>query len=413
MRKLALCIALFVALSVQPVWSEAAEIQISSTPGGQVLVPGEGTFSYPDGSTVNLAAIIMDPNYLFSGWSGSLVSAGLVEEPNNPITIFRAGADGTIQALFTRIGSSASDRTLHVDRSAIGPIYDGTPDHPFLSIQEAIQAAGPGNRVSVAPGTYVEQINFEGKHITVARAGGPGEPGPYPVIDGGGSGAVVTFDHGEDSRAQLTGFMITNGNDPLDGAGINCIASSPTIRNCIIAGNRGNGLFFLGSTATLSNCTITGNGGKGLGCGLFTFISPKLKVSNTLLWDNIPVDLKVAHGEWPELLFSNYGNGPLGPGSVRVDPLFARPGQWIHEADQSPATDPFLPDTVWVPGDYHLRSQTGRWNPETLTWSQDNTHSPVIDAGDPTDSADAEPLPNGALINMGGYGGTEQASQSL
>ena len=38
---------------------------------------------------------------------------------------------------------------------------------------------------------------------------------------------------------------------------------------------------------------------------------------------------------------------------------------------------------------------------------------PVIDAGDPTDSADAEPLPNGALINMGGYGGTEQASQSL
>ena len=90
MKKLTLCIVLFVALLVQTLRSEAAEIQISATPGGQVVVPGEGTFSYPDGSTVNLAAIIIDPNYLFSGWSGSLVFAGLVEEPDNPITIFRA-----------------------------------------------------------------------------------------------------------------------------------------------------------------------------------------------------------------------------------------------------------------------------------------------------------------------------------
>lgn len=85
----------------------------------------------------------------------------------------------------------------------------------------------------------------------------------------------------------------------------------------------------------------------------------------------------------------------------------------IHAADQSSAADPFLPDTVWVPGDYHLQSRTGRWDPKTLTWHQDNTHSPVIDAGDPTDSAEAEPPPNGAIINMGAYGGTEQASQSL
>ena len=101
MRKLALYIALFVALSVQPVWSEAAEIQISSTPGGQVVVPGEGTFSYPDGSTVNLAAIIIHPNYLFSGWSGSLFSAVLGDEPNKPSHIMREGADGQIERTVT------------------------------------------------------------------------------------------------------------------------------------------------------------------------------------------------------------------------------------------------------------------------------------------------------------------------
>ena len=107
------------------------------------------------------------------------------------------------------------------------------------------------------------------------------------------------------------------------------------------------------------------------------------------------------------------GNGPLGPGSERVDPLFAAPGYWIHTDDQSLSIDPFLENTAWIPGDYHLLSQTGRWHPETNSWQQDDTHSPAIDAGQPTDSVEDEALPNGGLINRGAYGGTEQASQSL
>ena len=69
----------------------------------------------------------------------------------------------------------------------------------------------------------------------------------------------------------------------------------------------------------------------------------------------------------------------------------------IHE-------DPLFADTV--NGDYHLMSQSGRWNPVNSTWTQDASSSPCIDAGDPSSNIGLEPAPNGSIINMGAYGGT-------
>ena len=63
-----------------------------------------------------------------------------------------------------------------------------------------------------------------------------------------------------------------------------------------------------------------------------------------------------------------------------------------------------------VPGDYHLLSELGRWDPKGKVWVQDQVTSPCIDAGDPIASVDSEPIPHGAIINMGAYGGTSQAS---
>ena len=45
-------------------------------------------------------------------------------------------------------------------------------------------------------------------------------------------------------------------------------------------------------------------------------------------------------------------------------------------------------------------------------WTLDNVTSPCIDAGDPTTPVGPEPDPNGGVINMGAYGGTNQASKS-
>ena len=47
----------------------------------------------------------------------------------------------------------------------------GTIESPFSSIQTAINAATDGDTVNVAPGTYYENINFNGKNITVSRSG--------------------------------------------------------------------------------------------------------------------------------------------------------------------------------------------------------------------------------------------------
>jgi len=67
-----------------------------------------------------------------------------------------------------------------------------------------------------------------------------------------------------------------------------------------------------------------------------------------------------------------------------------------------------------VPKQGRIRGcQAGRWDPNSQTWIQDDVTSPCIDAGDPTSPVGDEPEPNGQRINMGAYGGTQEASLSL
>lgn len=77
----------------------------------------------------------------------------------------------------------------------------------YSTIQEAIYAASSGDTILVAPGTYLENINFTGKDLVVQSEEGP----ETTVIDGGQSGSVVTFEYGEGAEARLTGFTLTNG----------------------------------------------------------------------------------------------------------------------------------------------------------------------------------------------------------
>ncbi len=72
--------------------------------------------------------------------------------------------------------------------------------------------------------------------------------------------------------------------------------------------------------------------------------------------------------------------------------------------------DPLFADAAGA--DFHLQSQSGRWDPDEQTWVRDDSTSPCIDAGDPDDPVGDEPAPNGSRINMGAYGGTTQASKS-
>lgn len=102
----------------------------------------------------------------------------------------------------------------------------------YGTIQLAINSVSNGDTVIVKPGTYLENINFYGKAITVTSEQGP----DATVIDGGNSGIVVTFDNNEGSSSRIDGFTITNGNGSF-GGGVRCWETSPTISNNVITQN--------------------------------------------------------------------------------------------------------------------------------------------------------------------------------
>ncbi len=94
----------------------------------------------------------------------------------------------------------------------------------YSTIQEAINASADGDTVLVADGTYFENINFNGKAITLAShflIDGNKTHIDNTIINGSkptqpDKGTVVQFDSGEDTTSVLYGFTITGGKGGLD-----------------------------------------------------------------------------------------------------------------------------------------------------------------------------------------------------
>lgn len=149
----------------------------------------------------------------------------------------------------------------------------------FSSIQEAILAAVDGDTVLVAPGTYVENIDFSGREITVVSSGGA----DLTTIDGSActtgmsTCSVVTFDGGEGPDALLDGFTLTGGlgsDSPAEGGGVYCNNfSNPTLTNLVISDNtafRGGGVRVRNTNdpVLMVNCLIENNSASTGGAGV-------------------------------------------------------------------------------------------------------------------------------------------------
>jgi hypothetical protein len=136
------------------------------------------------------------------------------------------------------------------------------------TIQAAINASKNGDVILVAPGTYFENINFQGKAISVKSSGGA----KVTIIDGGHANSVVTFNSGEGLKSVLHGFTIQNGTAGLEGGGVYIDNASPTITGNLITNNTacngGAGIAVVFSSAFVQANTVTNNSQSGCSGGV-------------------------------------------------------------------------------------------------------------------------------------------------
>jgi hypothetical protein len=145
------------------------------------------------------------------------------------------------------LGSASAQTTIHVPA-----------DWP--TIQAAILAAVDGDTVLVAPGTYVEELDYLGKAITVAS-----ESGATATILANVNSAV-TFQNDEGPGSILRGFTVTGNNSGR--AAIHGPGTSPRIVQCEIRGNRTSSTLAAGvfCDGTLVDCVVEDNhNGNGTG----------------------------------------------------------------------------------------------------------------------------------------------------
>ena len=186
-----------------------------------------------------------------------------------------------------------------------------------------------------------------------------------------------------------------------------------TLQNCLIAGNRRDGIW--GGRPTLQNCTVADNLGYGVN-SVVANANSSIFYSNRSGGSNIKVENPTS-----ALVYCDIQGGWAGQGNIDADPRFVAPGRWSDPSDRMAAIDPGDPSVKWVAGDYHLKSEGWTWDVGLQAWTWYDVTSPCIDTGDPALPFDEEPRceQGGPLcergganerVNMGAYGGTKEAS---
>jgi len=292
---------------------------------------------------------------------GEPVHLSVLDIPGGYTSHPALSSDGTTLYCQREMNGDRSTRNIFV--SHLGPDYyvDGdrgsdsngglSLDTAVATVQRAIDLAPEGAVIGLLPGVYREVIDFGGKAITVQSIG------DAAVLEAPGNSAV-SFISGEGRDSVLRNVVITNSNV---------------------------GIFVFDAGPTITNVTVSGND-----YGIEVYRDAGIEISSCILWGNVESDLYGAPAQ-----YSCVGKGPE--------------GLWGHMMIVE-CEDPLFVDSD--SGDYHLRSERGRYWPEHDVWVLDAVTSPCIDAGDPTADYSAEQLPDGGRLNLGAYGGTAFASMS-
>ena len=321
---------------------------------------GEGSASYyayalyDDGSTLIVTDLVE--------WSLSSEEFAVID-PNGLVV----AGDLDVEGEFSVYASYAEDEIVveaeklvsYLPTEFVSYFVDGvygndandglTPETAFATIQHGIDATENDDSVLVSPTVYFENIDFTGKAITVRGIGG------VPVIDGTDDFGV-SFTSFEDPNSVLKNFVVTGSY-----VGVLITASSPTICNVNIIGNKYGIDAFAGAFPGIINC---------------------------ILWENTDADISGCQGRYSCIQREDQATGEA---NISGPPLFVDPNN----------------------GDYHLLSRYGRYEPALELWICDEVTSQCINAGDPAINPADETAPNGGRINIGAYGGTAEASRGL
>ena len=144
------------------------------------------------------------------------------------------------------------------------------------TVQDGILAAAEGDVVCVAAGTYLENIDFGGRNVTVLGV----EGAELTILDGSAGRStnlpVVTFQTGETVAAVLEGFTIQGGDTNGHGGGVRILDASPTLRDLVITDNHapdyyeeggGGGIYAAGGAPTLTSVRVEDNDAAASSCG--------------------------------------------------------------------------------------------------------------------------------------------------
>jgi len=421
---------------------------------------------------------------------------------------------------FFFVDNNAPDDPGHNDTDISDPLEDGSFEHPFDSIQEAIDAAENGDVVFILQGIYTghgnRDLDTKGKAITI-KGQDPNNPDSVIINCQGTADEPhrgFLFHNYEDSLTVLADLTITGGYIDYGGAIYFKNCANPTISNCMIISNSasvGGGIYISESSPTLIDCIFIDNiadaGGAMYNYGDLPGCNPV--ITNCIFYSNAvgfnggaiynngkvsPVfsgctfklnsssegggairNIFSAAPEFANCIFFNniaqtYGGGirnsyyctvsltnctfyansagnngnsiactaddegTSSPNNFQIANSIFRDGKdGIYNNDSSiinvtysnlldsdgkgnwPGEGNIYNNPLFADpdnGDFHLKSRTGRFDPDTMEWVIDELSSPCIDTGDEDSPIDEEPVPNGGRINMGAYGGTSQASKS-
>lgn len=224
-------------------------------------------------------------------------------------------------ACLALLPSASAQSAWYVQAGSSG----GTGDvlAPLPSIQQAILAASPGDTVVVGPGTYLENIDFMGKAVTVRSSAGA----LATTIQGDGTRSVVWCITFEGPGSVLDGFSLTGGANTVHGGGVRIHTATPTIRSCLIYGNTsydGGGITCSsGSGALIEGCTITNNSAAAGGGIRISSSSGATVIRDCIVWGNTAPNGAAISGFPGTVDSCCVEGGWVGAGNIASDPMLA------------------------------------------------------------------------------------------